>query len=107
VCPAAGVGLSECLDAGVLIGEGDVVGFRHELARRATLDRIDGYRLQVLHGRTLGALSESLSDADIATKLSISPKTVGHHVEAILAKLGVDNRTQAAASARQSRTIDD
>jgi DNA-binding CsgD family transcriptional regulator len=40
------------------------------------------------------------SDADIATKLSISRKTVGHHVEAILAKLGVANRTQAAAHAR-------
>ncbi|WP_264033908.1 LuxR C-terminal-related transcriptional regulator [Mycobacterium interjectum] len=36
----------------------------------------------------------------MATKLSLSPKTVGHHVAAILAKLGVDNRTQAAARAR-------
>jgi DNA-binding CsgD family transcriptional regulator len=39
------------------------------------------------------------SDADIAANLSISRKTVGHHVGAILAKLGVDNRTQAAARA--------
>jgi DNA-binding NarL/FixJ family response regulator len=46
------------------------------------------------------------SDADIATKLSISPKTVGHHVESILTKLGVENRTQAAAQARQPQTID-
>ncbi len=46
------------------------------------------------------------SDADIATKLSISPKTVGHHVGAILAKLGVDNRTQAAAQHRQPQTTD-
>jgi ATP/maltotriose-dependent transcriptional regulator MalT len=46
------------------------------------------------------------SDADIATKLSISPKTVGHHVEAILTKLGVDNRTQAAAQARRPEITD-
>jgi DNA-binding NarL/FixJ family response regulator len=37
------------------------------------------------------------SDTDIATKLCISPRTAAHHVEAILSKLGVNNRTQAAA----------
>ncbi|WP_245831480.1 response regulator transcription factor [Mycobacterium terramassiliense] len=42
------------------------------------------------------------SDADIATKLSLSPKTVGHHVESILDKLGAENRTQAAVRARPS-----
>jgi DNA-binding CsgD family transcriptional regulator len=41
------------------------------------------------------------SDAEIATKLSISPKTAGHHVAAILTKLGVENRTQAAAHSLQ------
>jgi DNA-binding NarL/FixJ family response regulator len=39
------------------------------------------------------------SDANIAAQLSISLKTVGHHVGSILAKLGVDNRIQAAAVA--------
>jgi DNA-binding NarL/FixJ family response regulator len=36
--------------------------------------------------------------------LHISPKTVGHHVEAILAKLGVANRTQAVTHGLQHRT---
>jgi DNA-binding NarL/FixJ family response regulator len=48
----------------------------------------------------LELLSAGHSDADIATTLCISPKTVSNHVSAILTKLGVDNRTQAAAHGR-------
>ena len=44
-------------------------------------------------------LATGRSDTDIAAALHLSPKTVGNHVSAILAKLGVDNRTQAAARA--------
>jgi DNA-binding CsgD family transcriptional regulator len=39
------------------------------------------------------------SNAEIAAALHISHKTVGHHVAAILTKLGVDNRAQAVAHA--------
>jgi DNA-binding CsgD family transcriptional regulator len=49
----------------------------------------------------LGLLAEGLSDAEIAARLSLSPKTVGHHVSAVLAKLGVPSRGQAAALARR------
>jgi len=38
VSPGAAAHLSECLDAGVLVADGDTVGFRHELARRAALE---------------------------------------------------------------------
>jgi predicted ATPase len=40
MCPEARTALHECLDAGVLTGEGELVGFRHELARRATVAQI-------------------------------------------------------------------
>ncbi|MGW1008178.1 ATP-binding protein [Streptomyces sp. NPDC002520] len=41
-------------------------------------------------------LREGLSDAEIATRLYIAPKTAGHHVGAVLAKLGVHTRHEAA-----------
>jgi DNA-binding NarL/FixJ family response regulator len=37
-----------------------------------------------------------LTDAEIAQRLVLSVKTVNHHVAAVLAKLGVDNRRDAA-----------
>jgi predicted ATPase/DNA-binding CsgD family transcriptional regulator len=47
----------------------------------------------------LRLLVEGRSDRQIAQTLSISPKTAGNHVSAILAKLGVETRTAAVAQA--------
>jgi predicted ATPase/DNA-binding CsgD family transcriptional regulator len=41
-------------------------------------------------------LTRHATDREIADALSISPRTVMHHVSSILAKLGVDNRRHAA-----------
>ena len=41
------------------------------------------------------------TNAEIAAKLFISVKTVGHHVSAVLAKLDAPNRGVAAARATQ------
>jgi len=58
VCPGAAAALSECLRAGVLVATGESVGFRHELARRATLEQIPDYERRVLHRRALAALAQ-------------------------------------------------
>ncbi|MCW2616304.1 MAG: Regulatory protein LuxR [Frankiales bacterium] len=47
----------------------------------------------------LALVSLGASNADVAAALCISEKTAGHHVSHILAKLGVRNRTEAAAYA--------
>jgi DNA-binding CsgD family transcriptional regulator len=46
--------------------------------------------------QVLALLGEGRSDAEIAHRLGISVRTVGHHVEHILRRLGVSNRTAAA-----------
>ena len=47
----------------------------------------------------LQLLAEGRPNRDIADALSISPRTVGKHVEGILAKLGVENRAAAVGYA--------
>jgi DNA-binding CsgD family transcriptional regulator len=47
----------------------------------------------------LALVAEGLTDAEIAGRLSLSTKTVGHHVSALLGKLGVASRHEAGAAA--------
>ncbi|WP_127504153.1 ATP-binding protein [Actinoplanes solisilvae] len=50
-------------------------------------------------------IAEGLSNADIAGRLTLSAKTVDHHVSAVLGKLGVSSRGRAAAEARERGLI--
>jgi DNA-binding CsgD family transcriptional regulator/tetratricopeptide (TPR) repeat protein len=48
--------LDECLGAGILQLDGDVVGFRHELARQAVESALSPARRRALHAAVVGAL---------------------------------------------------
>jgi ATP/maltotriose-dependent transcriptional regulator MalT len=47
----------------------------------------------------LSLLVHGCSNAQLAQRLHRSPKTIGHHISAILGKLGVHSRTEALAAA--------
>ena len=53
----------------------------------------------------LELVAEGLTNAEIASRLFISEKTVGHHVSSILGKLGVGSRYEAAKLATEAREL--
>jgi tetratricopeptide (TPR) repeat protein len=65
--------LNECLSGGMLRAEGEVVAFRHELARQAVEAAIPGPRRADLHRKILAALAASPSP---------DPARLAHHAEA-------------------------
>jgi two-component system, NarL family, nitrate/nitrite response regulator NarL len=60
-----------------------------------------GGSLTTREREVLRLLARGLSQADIAGKLVISPKTVGGHIQRILTKLNVHSRAQAVAVAHE------
>jgi len=61
---------------------------------------LTGRELEVLQ-----LLADGLSNADLAAALYLSEKTVGHHVSAVLRKLGEPTRSRAVAAALRRRLI--
>ncbi len=83
-----------------------LAALRERAPRTRQADKVaDPHALTGRQRQVFDLLAAGLSNPEIAAELHISPKTVGHHVEAILAKLGVQNRTHAVAYALQHRAV--
>lgn len=59
--------------------------------------------LTTREGEVLSWLSKGKTNRDIAQILGLSPRTVDKHLEQIYSKLGVENRTAAAAMAVKAK----
>ena len=73
-------------------------GRKHELRK--------DFGLTSREAEVLSWLSKGKTNRDIAQILGLSPRTIDKHLEQIYAKLGVENRTAAAAIAVNAMTKD-
>ena len=105
VCRAASVGLDECLDAGVLIADGGAIGFRHELARLATLEQIGDHQRRNLHARALAALSESPVDPNAWAALAFHAEEAGDQAAAVRCGIAAAQRAAELGAHRQAAEL--
>ena len=81
----------ECIELGMLRTQGDLLGFRHELARQAILDTIGPSRRRALHGLALRALASSPDGLPDLARLA-------HHAEHAADRSAVLAHAPAAAA---------
>ena len=101
-------GLGECEERGLLVVEGGVVRYRHELARRVIEESLPGGQRAELHRRVLDALA----------RWDVDPARLVHHaaeagdpastVELSLraARAAAESRAHAEAAAHYARVLD-
>ena len=86
----------------MVLDEVDAAAAKMPKPKKSAPSDEDGSGLEELSSReqaVLALTAEGYSSREIGRKLFISPKTVDHHVSAVLTKLGASSRGEAAAIA--------
>ncbi|HEY7076386.1 MAG TPA: AAA family ATPase [Solirubrobacteraceae bacterium] len=91
LAPDSAAAVEEALARGVLVADGPLLGFRHELIREAIESSISPPRRRALHARVAGALPES------------DHARVAHHAE--LGGLTAEAARHAAAAAAEAERV--
>jgi DNA-binding CsgD family transcriptional regulator len=105
ICPGAGAALGECVAAGVLIAEGAVVRFRHELARRATLEQIPDFDRTALHKHALMILEEPPVDPDVLAALVFHADRAGDTDAAVRYGIAAAERASSLGAHREAAAL--
>ncbi|UMB68440.1 ATP-binding protein [Mycobacterium paraterrae] len=105
MCPEARVALHECLGAGVLIADGGVVGFRHELARRATRAQIADFDRIELHRRALTVLAEPPIDPNKLAALAFHAEEAGESDAAVRYGIAAAQRAASLGANREAASL--
>jgi DNA-binding NarL/FixJ family response regulator len=71
--------------------------------KRTTADQ--GAGLTARQAEVLALLAEQLSNVEIADRLFLSPRTVEHHVSAVISKLDASSRDEAVENATEQRLL--
>lgn len=68
--------------------------------------RANAFGLTARELDVLGLVAQGLTNAEVAQRLFLSEKTVGHHVSAVLRRLGEPTRARAVATALRQGIVD-
>ena len=101
-------GLAECEERGLLVVEGGVVRYRHELARRVIEESLPGGRRAELHRRVLDALLHWDVDPARLVHHAVEAGDPARTVELSLraARAAAEARAHAEAAAHYARVLD-